>query len=337
MKKIQFAAVIVILLMTGCAKEVILSENPATNAAIGFGTYLGNSPISKANTADAEALSALKMSEGFGVYAYWQVATGTWANTATPNLMTNTQIKWTDGAPSGSWGYQTPTDTRYWSTTDTDEYTFLAYAPWVSGESLSNGTIAMPDYSALSTGHDTDFLVAVSVKDSPRSNYESDNTVDLVFKHAKAKLAVKAELGSEEQTATSGAVLSVSKIKIGDIHTTGSVSLDLAADGKVAWSYQGGTTREVEFTLSGNSTSDTHLVVPANYTSLPVEVTYSLTQGSVTYQDQTAKGSLNLDISGSTSYLLTVFVGLDEIKFDVTQVDGWGDATPKDLGNVQAE
>ncbi len=317
------------LAMTSCSKNEVI-ETQAQDA-IGFGTYVGNSPMVKA--ASADDLNALKKeTRGFGVFAFWGDGNSAWTAAApTTALMTNTQITWQINV----WNYVNAGDTKYWSTVDTDKYSFFAYAPWVTGTTMSAGKLAVS--KTVYTEEDTDVLVAVKQVDVARSAFRNgDNNTDkkvaFNFKHAKAKLAVKATLSDAVTTAGSNPTLTVSQITIGNIYSSGKVSLELAADNtttdpatinKVQWSDQSEATRTLTYTLTDNNNSDTHLLIPANYSDLPITVTYTLVQGGVTYSNQTAKGTLSYNFEGSTSYVLTVKVDLNAIEFDVTSVEEW--------------
>ncbi len=320
MKKFLFLAASAALVLASCAKNEIV-VNPAQQESIGFGSYVGQSPLTKADIDNATTLQGRQ--EGFGVFAYY----GTYDESTTANLMSNTQITY----QSTVWDYATASETKYWSTTDDDVYSFFAYAPYMANTAMTTGKVVMPTYSEL----DEDFLVAVAQVDQKRSTYKTDGKVPFVFRHAKAKLAVKATDASTEESHT----LTVNKITIGNIYKGGSVAMKLekAAD-KVVWSDLTDNTRSIEYTLSNNSSTTHHLIVPYNYTNLPVTVDYTLTQGSVVYNNQVAKGTLAMNLSGSTSYILNVNVKLDEITFSVTEVNKWDDATGSVInGNATAE
>ena len=176
--------------MVSCSKNEILPTPEEMATPISFGTYVGKSPVTKADDKDETVLETMKDVNyaGIGVFAYWCESTDKWTNANTTNFMTNTQVTWQDE----KWNYKSVADTKYWSTTDSDKYSFFAYAPWVTGTTMSNGKIS------VSSNDDTDVLIAVQTVDSPRSTYKDNNKISFAFKHAKAQLAVKATLGADE-------------------------------------------------------------------------------------------------------------------------------------------
>ncbi|MBC8593405.1 fimbrillin family protein [Oscillospiraceae bacterium N12] len=115
--------VMAVLALAGCSQNEVTDMNPDAHPVIGFDVYTG------VQTRGAETdLGALKVSNaGFGFFAY--KTAGEWSSVgsdATPDFLYNEHGTWTDGSPSGSWGY---TNTRFWPTND-DKISFFSYAPY---------------------------------------------------------------------------------------------------------------------------------------------------------------------------------------------------------------
>ncbi len=192
MKKFKFSVLMLsALALASCSDDADVPSPSPSNGdnAISFSTYVGGA-ASRATTTDLEAL---KDSEGFGVYAIY-TGTGDHADITdfTPNFMNNQQVKW-DGA---AWSYS---PVKYWPNAKTEKVSFVAYAPYQSGNVMSVAEtgyhIALPPGSTgdgtILTYHigtdvtkQKDVLVARA-----RDQTNEAGTVNFEFKHALSRVA----------------------------------------------------------------------------------------------------------------------------------------------------
>ncbi len=294
MKKFLFLAASAALVLASCAKNEVL-VNPDQQEAIGFGTYVGQSPVTKANEQGVDVLSTY----GFGVYAnYGGITFG-------KNLMDNTKIDYNDAVCT----YNKDEDTKYWSTTTNDNYAFYAYAPYTAGISMSDGKIT------IESDDNTDYLVATPITGTKATILNGDNDIDLVFRHAKSKLTVNIT-----HSEANGATFTLTGWSIAGFHSKG--DLDLNFNGTTAtWTNLTGDARTIQSSVTG----DSFLVIPDNYTALTLTVNYTLTQGSLEYENQVLTKTIELDLDGTTAYDLNITAGLNSIEFAATVNDNWED------------
>ena len=198
MKKVIFISALAIAAAVSCTKSDIVDTK--FNEAISFETYVGRDAMTKASAFDSNNLPS-----AVGVFGYYTGAAnwndgkteGTTATTA--NLMDNVKL-YKEGA---SWKYDEP---KYW-TNDTDKYTFLAYAPYISSEtgatnpvglSIKSNAPATLTYAVSTTlAEQSDVLYAFN----PKSGNETVNAlidmtkgeVALGLKHALSRITVKAK------------------------------------------------------------------------------------------------------------------------------------------------
>lgn len=118
----------------------------AQQVPVTFGTYLGETPITRAGTTGAMD-NTLLQSTGFGVFAYYSDNGVYTTNTSTPNFMHNQAV-----THSSSWTY---TPIKYWpnetfngtvdrngaSATNADVISFFAYAPFVNSFTTGTGPV----------------------------------------------------------------------------------------------------------------------------------------------------------------------------------------------------
>ena len=165
--------------------------------AVTFGTYLGQSPKTRATVTDIDVMKG-DTYPGFGVFAY-NTGTDNFADvssTATPNFMCNVPVKWNNSV----WAY---TDEKQWP--DEGKVSFFAYAPHIATPDAMNIT-ALPGETA--TGAPViSFKVAEKVADQIDLLYadaKTDQTketnggkVQFSFKHALSRIGFKAKLDGE--------------------------------------------------------------------------------------------------------------------------------------------
>lgn len=193
MRAKNLMTVMAALAMAGCSQNEVTDMNPDAHPVIGFDVYTG------VQTRGAETdLAALKKSgAGFGFLAYktaddWSTS----GSAATPDFLYNEHGTWTDGIPTGSWGY---TNTRFWPT-NSDKISFFAYAPYeASPTDGSNKGITLSEQSAkgaptlefaLKTTNDWKDMVDLVTSDSKDQTATSNSgTVSFKFSHVLTKVA----------------------------------------------------------------------------------------------------------------------------------------------------
>ena len=184
MKKVIFISALAIAAAVSCNKSEIVDTK--FNEQISFETYTGRDAMTKAAVTDKENLTQVF------VYGYY-TGTEKWGTGTEANLWSPMTLSCDNGACTVS-----EADKRYW-TNDTDQYTFLAYAPAVVENVLTviaeNGKNPTITYNVPTTLADQkDLLYAV-----PQINRTKDNgTVALQMKHALARLTVKAKVSAAE-------------------------------------------------------------------------------------------------------------------------------------------
>ncbi len=312
MKKILLFATVAAVGFSSCSQDEII-ENVNNANAIGFSSYVGQSPITRADNEN--------LSDGdFGVYAiYGGTTVVDWNASTIANLYSNLKVTSTSGSCSID-----SKDTKYWSQAD-HYYSFLAYSPYSSSVNYTNGGNASP-YISVTDNNGTDYLIANTA--GQRETNFSDNKVSFVFKHAMSKLSVTLT------TSMTGASVTPSSIVIGEntdgFYTSGNLNLLLGSGDNPEWASVSGNEGNAK-TLTyntfdnNNKSSDSFLVIPSATYELPVTVTYSVTQNGVVYSNCTATGNVALNLASATAYNLTLSVSLNAIEFGTATVTGWGD------------
>lgn len=165
--------------------------------AVTFGTYLGQSPKTRATVTDIDVMKG-DAYPGFGVFAY-NTGIDNFAeasSTATPDFMCNVPVKWNKSA----WAY---TDEKQWP--ENEKVSFFAYAPHTATPGAANIT-AIPGGTA--TGAPViSFKMAEQVDDQIDLLYadaKTDQTketnggkVQFSFKHALSRIGFKAKLNGQ--------------------------------------------------------------------------------------------------------------------------------------------
>lgn len=210
-------AAVAALTLVSCSSDDLnsLSDNSSKNEAISFDGYLGRSAVavngSRGSVLDINALKNSK--DGFGVFGNYS---STDEKGFGSNLFNNQPV--TYSSKDKKWEY---TPLKYWSTEG--HIDFLAYAPYVSGTTLTDSKINFT--VADQVGNQKDLLWA-NVKDQTKTN----NPVKFTFNHALAKIgyAVKKGVTDNNVTITLNKITlagSATDPKVGAFHTTGTINL----------------------------------------------------------------------------------------------------------------
>lgn len=192
MKKNLFFAAAALVLLAGCSSNEVTedSESKAKSAQVPvtFGTYVGQTAVTRAGTAGTIDITALQGS-GFGVFAYYTDGTdGTTytSNGVEPNFMYNQEVtygsSWTY-KPIKYWPNETGTDGNGATSEGIDRLTFFAYAPYVKQKEDGTGEIDGATTEGITSfnqnGAKTDPLVGYTVATDP------SKSVDLLWGVAK--------------------------------------------------------------------------------------------------------------------------------------------------------
>ena len=318
------------LTLVSCSSDDLnsLSDNSSKNEAISFDGYLGRSAVSvngtRGSVLDVTALQ--KSKEGFGVFGNYS---STDEKGFGSNLFNNQPV--TYSSKDKKWEY---TPLKYWSTEG--HIDFLAYAPYVSGTTLTDSKINFT--VADQVGNQKDLLWA-NVKDQTKTN----NPVKFTFNHALAKIgyAVKKGVTDDNVTITLNKITlagSVTDPKVGAFFKTGTINLskDLTntADQTALWTDCNG---EQNFTWSSgfpnvtspsfSAGSDYLFVIPQDFSTgklyVIVDYTISYNDGVTAAMKSTVSSPIVKKFEQGKAYTINLTIGLTKIDFDVTDVKAW--------------
>ena len=318
------------LTLVSCSSDDLnsLSDNSSKDEAISFDGYLGRSAVavngSRGSVLDVTALQ--KSKEGFGVFGNYS---STDEKGFGSNLFNNQPV--TYSSKDKKWEY---TPLKYWSTEG--HIDFLAYAPYVSGTTLTDSKINFT--VADQVGNQKDLLWA-NVKDQTKTN----NPVKFTFNHALAKIgyAVKKGVTDDNVTITLDKITlagSTTDPKVGAFFKTGTINLskDLTntADQTALWTDCNG---EQNFTWSGgfpnvtsssfSAGSDYLFVIPQDFSTgklyVIVDYTISYKGGPTAEMKSTVSSPIVKNFEQGKAYTINLTIGLTKIDFDVTDVNEW--------------
>ncbi len=205
MKRIFLFATAMVVAMSSCSKNEVLTSN-LDNNAVGFGIYTGAAV--KGTEVTTDFLKTGSGSTGFGVLAYYHKSTTTdaaaWDDSDTPDFMYNEQVTW-DTSSSGAWIYS---PVKYWPNNTVDRVSYFAYAPWVNQSSSpktalsTNATTGVPTITVDYTGAAdmVDLVVAQPKYEQAKSSYTSSD-ITFTFYHVLTRMGITAWV-SEDDTYT---------------------------------------------------------------------------------------------------------------------------------------
>ena len=221
-----------------------------------------------ANSLQTKATGSVYNNGAFGTYA--------WFNN-TDEFMVNEQVDLTAGA------WKTVDHTFYWP--KTGSISFISYSPFVGTSNTADSTpVVTKDkitYTGVTVGT-TDLMYADRATCSNNVNEVTDSDdpaaesgysgVPTIFRHALAKLSFKVAANfTEWDDATTGShtewEITINSFKIGGFKTTGSLELNLNADGK-SWDKPVttiGTTDYYVWTGASGETAKQELVDATTY------------------------------------------------------------------------
>ena len=145
------------LIFVSCSEDETTMSMPKDNA-IEFGTYLGRDAQTRASVLTTKTMAT----DGFGVFAYYtdQTKWADYTNKGKANFMDN--LKVTSKTNGATWTYS---PIKYWPNNDGAMVTFLAYAPWVEGKTITKNA-------------EVDFKVENSIKAQTDLVWNTENHID---------------------------------------------------------------------------------------------------------------------------------------------------------------
>ncbi len=318
------------LTLVSCSSDDLnsVSDNSSKNEAISFDGYLGRSAVAvngtRGSVLDVTALQ--KSKEGFGVFGNYS---STDEKGFGSNLFNNQPV--TYSSADKKWTYS---PLKYWSTEG--HIDFLAYAPYVSGTTLTDSKI---NFTVADQVADQKDLLWANVKDQKKT----DNPVKFTFNHALAKIgyAVKKGVTDDNVTITLNKITlagSVTDPKVGAFFKTGTINLskDLTntADQTALWTDCNG---EQNFTWSSgfpnvtspsfSAGSDYLFVIPQDFSTgklyVIVDYTISYNDGVTAAMKSTVSSPIVKKFEQGKAYTINLNIGLTKIDFDVTDVNEW--------------
>lgn len=329
-KKISFATVTLLaaINIVGCSTDDTITNVP-TDSAVLFNTYIARNTPTRAALASTSSLQ----NEGFGVFAYYTQQASFDATSSNPNFMNNQKVAYNSG--TAKWAY---TPLKYWPNNDGAKLTFLGYAPWVAGRTITQGNIDFTVNSTIASQEDLLYADATHLKNITKQ--VTSAAVDFQFKHALSRISFSAKAAADYGTTT---------IKIKSVSIAGSfyqsAKLNLA-DG--TWgSYGAASTRKYEPSFKSdfnghvtttetiiNADNQYIMIVPQNFANtdkIAIEVKYTTITNFGTAlahesAEKTVTENLNYDFQQSKAYNFKLNMSLDAISFGVSFVD-WGAET----------
>ena len=275
MKKVIFISALAIAAAVSCTKSDIVDTK--FNEQIGFETYVGRDAQTKAAVANAAAMQAATIYNGFKVFGFY-TGSETYVQAETPaNLMNGVHV--TYSTAESKWVYS---PAKYWTNAD-DKYTFLAYSP-ADLTAKSNEA----DFEGKTVDPVVEFEVNSTVKSQEEflySNGNQDVTKDnggaaLIFKHGLSRITVKAVENVDDYDYT------IYKVTLGGaFNTTGTFNL---ADGE--WT-------------TANTTNPVYTIFESKEAEEGVEAV-----------EPVEVPETNYDFANSDNYLMVIPTGTNEIE-----------------------
>ena len=193
-KFVMGIAAMAALTLVSCSSDDLdsFSGNSSKNEAISFDGYLGRSAVAVNGTRGSEETKETLKTKGFGVFGNYIADAG---QTSDANFFKNQKVTF-----SGTkWTY---TPLKYWPTNG--KIDFLAYAPYVNGTELTDGS-KINNFTVLETIADQTDLLWAKATGQITDNFEgtTNKKVKFQFHHALSRLGYTVKLsGNYSDNAT---------------------------------------------------------------------------------------------------------------------------------------
>ena len=358
-KFVMGIAAMAALTLVSCSSDDLdsFSDNSSKNEAISFDGYLGRSAVAVNGTRGSEVKIGNLQTDGFGVFGKY---TSTDGPTSDANFFKNQKV--TYSTTESKWTYS---PLKFWPSDG--HIDFLAYAPYVNGTELTDGS-KINNFIVSKTITDQKDLLWTNATSSISADLTSaKKKVNFQFHHALSRLGYTVKLtgdySSDNVTFTLRKITlagSPTDAETGAFYTSGTIDLSKATKDANLWSDQTGKQKfdwfsgdyQVKSSTAShpdepNKDKDYLFVIPQNfsekiggtensdklYVIVEYEVTYKSGTPATTIKNKVYK-QLTTNFLQGKAYNLNLTIGLP-IEFDVdvtgsmgAGVDGW--ETPDD-------
>lgn len=358
-KFVMGIAAMAALTLVSCSSDDLdsFSDNSSKNEAISFDGYLGRSAVAVNGTRGSEVKIGNLQTDGFGVFGKY---TSTDGQTSDANFFKNQKV--TYSTTESKWTYS---PLKFWPSDG--QIDFLAYAPYVNGTELTDGS-KINNFIVSKTITDQKDLLWTNATSSISADLTSaKKKVNFQFHHALSRLGYTVKLtgdySSDNVTFTLKKITlagSPTDAETGAFYTSGTIDLSKATKDANLWSDQTGKQKfdwfsgdyQVKSSTAShpdepNKDKDYLFVIPQNfsekiggtenpdklYVIVEYDVTYKSGTPSTTIKNKVYK-QLTTNFLQGKAYNLNLTIGLP-IEFDVdvtgsmgAGVDGW--ETPGD-------
>lgn len=365
-KFVMGIAAMAALTLVSCSSDDLdsFSDNSSKNEAISFDGYLGRSAVAvngtRGSVLDKPALQ--KLTDGaFGVFGNYSSTDG---KTSVPDFFKNQPVTY----KNSKWTY---TPLKYWPTNG--KIDFLAYAPYVNGTELTDGS-KINNFTVSETIADqTDLLWANATGSISADLTSTKEKVNFHFYHALSRLGYTVKLSGDYPS--KDVTFTLKKITLagspddetkGAFYKSGTIDLSKPTKDEGLWSNLAGQQKFDWFSgeYSVNKSTASHpdkvdkgsrdknedylFVIPQNFLDadgkgdkLYVIVEYDVTYNSgtkTTIKNKVYKQIKKRFLQGN-AYMLNLTIGLP-IEFDVdvtgsvdAGVEGWGTDEEINIGS----
>ena len=358
-KFVMGIAAMAALTLVSCSSDDLdsFSDNSSKNEAISFDGYLGRSAVAVNGTRGSEVKIGNLQTDGFGVFGKY---TSTDGQTSDANFFKNQKV--TYSTTESKWTYS---PLKFWPSDG--HIDFLAYAPYVNGTELTDGS-KIKDFTVSETiAKQKDLLWTNATSSISADLTSAKKKVNFQFHHALSRLGYTVKLtgdySSDNVTFTLKKITlagSPTDAETGAFYTSGTIDLSKATKDANLWSDQTGKQKfdwfsgdyQVKSSTAShpdepNKDKDYLFVIPQNfsekiggtensdklYVIVEYEVTYKSGTPATTIKNKVYK-QLTTNFLQGKAYNLNLTIGLP-IEFDVdvtgsmgAGVDGW--ETPDD-------
>ena len=229
------------LTLVSCSSDDLdsFSDNSSKNEAISFDGYLGRSAVAVNGTRGSEVKIGNLQTDGFGVFGKY---TSTDGQTSDANFFKNQKV--TYSTTESKWTYS---PLKFWPSDG--HIDFLAYAPYVNGTELTDGS-KIKDFTVSETIADQKDLLWTNATSSISADLTSaKKKVNFQFHHALSRLGYTVNLtGDYSSNPENKATFTLKKITLagssdgtkGAFYTSGTINLSTQNNKEGLWSNQTG-------------------------------------------------------------------------------------------------
>ena len=358
-KFVMGIAAMAALTLVSCSSDDLdsFSDNSSKNEAISFDGYLGRSAVAVNGTRGSVETKGtlIGKGKGFGVFGYYNSSAKD--HNSTPeesfeaNLFNNQQV--TCPSTGANWTYS---PLKFWPTQG--HIDFLAYAPYVDGKTLTDGSKINFDVSeTIAEQKDLLWANAKGQTKQTVSSAENKNKVKFHFYHALSRLGYTVNLYKDYSTIPGNkATFTLDKITLAGssdgtsknaFYKTGTIDLSKANGAGDLWNTSSSSTNEgkqnfewvsskkpVDNAGIKNADTDYLFVIPQDFSQTKteghdVDELYVIVEYTIDYGDGTPSVTnkvykqIKKHFLQGKAYRLNLTIGLP-IEFDVDVVEDWG-------------